>query len=97
MEKLTDSDIAERLASLNGWSLNEQRIEKVFEFADFTAALDFMNRLAPTAEELGHHPDWSNSYNTVKISLTTHDVGGLSGTDFLFASAADDVASQTAE
>jgi len=92
MSKLTNGEIADRLTKLEGWKLREQRIEKDFEFVDFRAALDFINRLAPTAEALDHHPDWSNSYNKVHISLTSHDVGGLTDKDFSFAHAADEAA-----
>ena len=95
MHKLTDAEIADRLTTLDGWSVNGQSIEKVFEFADFRTAIAFMNRLVPMAETLNHHPDWSNAYNKVRISLTSHDAGGLTDADFAFASAADEAATQT--
>ncbi len=94
MNKLTDNEITDRLTRLEGWQLQGQRINKDFEFVDFRAALDFINRLAPTAEALNHHPDWSNSYNKVHISLTSHDAGGLTEEDFSFALAADEAATQ---
>lgn len=94
MNKLTIDEITDRLAKQEGWKLREQRIEKDFEFVDFRAAMDFINRLVPTAEALNHHPDWSNSYNKVHISLTSHDAGGLTEKDFSFASAADEAAKQ---
>ena len=89
MGKLTNEEVANRLAELNGWAVRDGCLEKDFEFVDFQAALAFMNRLAPIAERLNHHPDWSNSYNKVHISLTSHEVGGLTENDFSFASAAD--------
>lgn len=92
MEKLTDEEIATRFAGLNDWSLREGRLEKDFEFADFRAALAFVNRVAVTAEALNHHPDWSNSYNKVHISLTSHEVAGLTKNDFSLALAADEAA-----
>lgn len=94
MDKLTDDNIANRLTSLDGWVIQDSRLEKDFEFADFPAAIAFMNRLVPTAETLNHHPDWSNSYNRVHISLTSHDAGGLTENDFAFAMAADEAANQ---
>lgn len=92
MDKLKNEEVADRLAKLDGWELRGSRLEKDFEFADFQAAMDFMNRLAPTAEMLNHHPDWSNSYNKVHISLTSHDAGGLTENDFSFAAVADSAA-----
>lgn len=94
MNKLTDEEITQRLEVLSGWHLREQSIEKEFEFADFSSAMAFMNRLVPVAEALNHHPDWSNTYNKVKISLTTHEVGGLTEDDFSFVTAADEAASR---
>lgn len=94
MEKLTDEEIAIRLAELDEWVMQDERIEKEYEFADFQTAMSFMNLLVPTADALNHHPDWSNSYNRVHISLTSHDAGGLTDADFQFAAAADEVMAQ---
>ena len=94
MEKLTDKEVAIRLAELDEWVMQDQRIEKEYEFADFQTAMSFMNLLVPTADALNHHPDWSNSYNRVHISLTSHDAGGLTDADFQFAAAADEVMAQ---
>jgi 4a-hydroxytetrahydrobiopterin dehydratase len=94
MNKLTDEEITQRLEVLSGWELRERYLEKDFEFADFRSAIAFMNRLVPVAEALNHHPDWSNTYNKVKISLTTHEVGGLTEDDFSFAAAANEAASR---
>lgn len=52
-------------------------LRREFVFADFTEAFAFMTRVAFVAERLGHHPDWSNSYNRVVIRLTTHDAGSV--------------------
>jgi 4a-hydroxytetrahydrobiopterin dehydratase len=92
MNKLSDDEISDRIANLSGWKLVGQCIEKDFEFNDFKAAIAFMNSLASKAEELNHHPDWSNTYNKVHISLTSHDAGGLTDKDFEFAEAADKAA-----
>ena len=59
------------------WTEREARLEREFEFADFSEAFGFMTRVALLAEQAGHHPDWSNSWNRVKISLTTHDAGSV--------------------
>jgi 4a-hydroxytetrahydrobiopterin dehydratase len=92
MEKLPKEKIQANLQSLNGWKLDGDAIHKDFEFKNFKVAMDFMNRLANVAEELNHHPDWSNSYNKVSIKLTSHDAGGLTENDFTFAKASDEAA-----
>lgn len=97
MSKLTPNDITEHLARLDEWQLNGECIEKEFEFEDFLTAMAFMNLLTPTAESLNHHPDWSNSYNKVHISLTSHEASGLTEKDFSFARAADEIAAQVIE
>ena len=59
------------------WTEYEGRLEREFVFADFSEAFGFMTRVALLAELAGHHPDWSNSWNRVRISLTTHDAGSV--------------------
>ena len=61
----------------SGWEFIDDSLRRSFQFADFAAAFAFMSRVAVIAEELGHHPDWSNSWNVVDISLCSHDVGGV--------------------
>ncbi len=60
-----------------GWQEADGHLTQEFEFADFSAAFAFMTRVAMLAEQHGHHPDWSNVYNRVRISLTTHDDGNV--------------------
>lgn len=57
------------------WNRKENHLEQTFEFTDFKEAFSFMTRVAFEAEKAQHHPDWSNSYNTVVIKLSTHDAG----------------------
>jgi len=59
----------------DGWSAVDGGLHRRFEFADFSEAFAFMTRVALLAEKANHHPDWSNSWNVVEISLTTHDAG----------------------
>ncbi len=84
-EKLSDTARDTVLAPLfeSGWELVEGRdaIHKTFEFADFTEAFSWMTRAALWAEKWGHHPEWSNVYKTVEVTLSTHDVDGLSSLD----------------
>ncbi|MBY6002955.1 4a-hydroxytetrahydrobiopterin dehydratase [Salipiger bermudensis] len=84
-EKLSDTARDTMLAPLfeAGWEMVEGRdaIHKTFEFADFTEAFSWMTRAALWAEKWDHHPEWSNVYKTVEVTLSTHDVGGLSALD----------------
>ncbi len=61
----------------NGWSHTKDMLNRDFAFADFSAAFGFMTRVAMLAEQANHHPNWSNVYNSVSISLTSHDEGNL--------------------
>lgn len=83
VEKLSDAMRTEALAGLDGWRLVEGRdaISRGFQFADFNAAFGFMTRIALKAEQMDHHPEWSNVYNRVEITLSTHDAGGVSQKD----------------
>lgn len=83
MARLTDAEREAALAMLPEWSLRDDglAIRRDVKFADFNAAFAFMTRVALHAEKKDHHPDWSNVYNRVSITLTTHDAGGLSTRD----------------
>lgn len=85
--KLDDATITARLAALPGWSLREGKLRREYRFADFSAAFAFMTRCAMRAEQLNHHPEWSNVYNRVEIALTTHDANGITALDFTLAQA----------
>jgi 4a-hydroxytetrahydrobiopterin dehydratase len=74
------------------WDERDGRLHREFLFGDFTEAFAFMTRVAFVAERLGHHPDWSNTYNRVVISLTTHDDGNVvTENDRKFAAAIDEL------
>ena len=90
-EKLNDTQREEALRGLNGWvyDATEGAISHVFKFKDFSEAFGFMARVALAAQQADHHPDWSNSYDTVTIKLSTHDAGGLSQKDIDLAAAID--------
>ena len=89
--RLTEAQRADVAASLPAWRLAEGReaITRRFTFADFSAAFGFMARVALLAEKQDHHPEWSNVWNRVDITLTTHDAGGLSVRDVALAQAID--------
>ena len=84
-----EADLAPLLA--NGWAMVEGRdaIAKTFTFANFIEAFGFMTRTALWAEKWNHHPEWSNVYKTVQVTLTTHDAGGLSSLDVKLATKMD--------
>ena len=81
IERLRDDQIQAALASLDGWSLENGKLHKQFQFADFVTAFGFMTRAAILAEKANHHPEWFNVYNRVTVDLTTHDAGGISQYD----------------
>ena len=88
-EKLTEDGRSELIAPLleNGWAHDADRdaITKTFVFRNFIEAFGFMTRAAIHAEKLNHHPEWSNVYKTVEVTLTTHDAGGLTELDATLA------------
>ena len=92
--QLTDAERDEALAALPEWTLRADglAIEREFRFKTFSEAWAFMSRVALLAEKQDHHPEWSNVYNRVKITLTTHDAGGLSERDVKMAGAIDKAA-----
>lgn len=75
----------------SGWTLVEGRdaLTKTFVFKNFIEAFGFMAQAALWAEKLGHHPEWSNVYKTVEVTLTTHDAGGLTELDAALAARMD--------
>ena len=95
-ETLSDAARADSLAPLldAGWAHDAGRdaITKTFEFKSFIAAFGWMSQAALHAEKLNHHPEWSNVYKTVEVTLTTHDTGGLSELDAKLAKKMDALA-----
>jgi 4a-hydroxytetrahydrobiopterin dehydratase len=85
MARLSDEEIEERLSERDGWERAGDAIRRVFTFDDFKGSVEFVNRLTPEAEEMGHHPDLEISWNTVTVSITTHSEGGLTDNDFQLA------------
>ncbi|HET6630064.1 MAG TPA: 4a-hydroxytetrahydrobiopterin dehydratase [Woeseiaceae bacterium] len=84
-EKLSTGEVEERLASLEGWSLADGKLERQFKFPDFARAFGFMASAAIEADKLDHHPEWSNVYNKVKVHLVTHEAKGITDLDFQLA------------
>jgi len=90
--KLSRTDAEQRLKQLKGWALEGDAIKKQFTFADFPAAVAFVDRLAPVAEAADHHPDILINYKRVTLTYSTHSEGGLTEKDFAGAAAADRLA-----
>ena len=81
-------DYKKKIEEINGWELTpdgREAYSKLFKFADFKQAFSFMTSLAMKAEQINHHPEWENVYNKVKITLTTHDKGGITELDYNMA------------
>ena len=91
MEKLGDTAIQENLATLNGWELKDNGIEKSFTFENFKQAFSAMTHIAMECEVQNHHPEWSNVYNRLHIRFSTHDAGGLTDLDFMLARTVEDI------
>jgi 4a-hydroxytetrahydrobiopterin dehydratase len=91
VDRLSDEARDAALAELGEWSLDADggAITRRFKFKDFSEAFGFMARVALLAQAADHHPEWSNVYSTVSITLTTHDAGGLSQRDIDLARAID--------
>ncbi|MBX9459077.1 MAG: 4a-hydroxytetrahydrobiopterin dehydratase [Rhizobium sp.] len=93
-EKLSPTEIAERLQEVDGWVLSDDdvAIRKTFKFGNFAEAFAFMTECAIHAEKLDHHPEWSNVYRTVEVTLTTHSAKGVTELDFALATRMDKAA-----
>ena len=94
IQKIAGEQIASLMAGLPQWRYQPERggsITRAFKFIDFNEAFGFMTRVALIAEQHNHHPEWSNVYNRVSITLTTHDAGGLSARDLDLAQRIDNL------
>lgn len=91
IEKLSEEERAIALRGLPHWMAvaEPDGVNRTFSFPDFIDAFGFMAKVALLAEKADHHPEWSNVYNRVEITLTTHDAGGLSQRDIDLAAAID--------
>lgn len=90
MRALSGDEISQKMAAVPGWRLLAGRLTREFEFADFVAAMAFVNRIASLAEAAGHHPDIDIRYNRVLLGLETHDANGITEKDFDLAAHASE-------
>lgn len=89
---LSDADVEQKLAELTGWERSAGAIEKSFDRGDFIGSVEFVRSLVEPAEEMSHHPDLSISWDTVRVTVSTHSEGGLTAADFELATAIDALA-----
>jgi 4a-hydroxytetrahydrobiopterin dehydratase len=92
MTLVSAANAERRLAGLQGWKIDGGELVKTFNFKDFREALAFVNRVGEAAEAAGHHPDIDIRYRRVRLSLVTHDAGGLTEKDFDLATGANTLA-----
>jgi 4a-hydroxytetrahydrobiopterin dehydratase len=88
-DTVDDSEIQSRLKKIPEWEHEGSHLERLFEFDEFTEAIDFVNAVAEIAEDAGHHPDIDIRYNKVLLMLTTHSKKGLTENDFVLAEKID--------
>jgi 4a-hydroxytetrahydrobiopterin dehydratase len=89
---LTDAQIQQALQQLPGWTANRNAIERVFQFAGFIQAMEFVNQIAEAAEAVNHHPDILITYNKVTLTLVSHDSGGVTQRDIKMAARINELA-----
>lgn len=94
IHKLTSEERARQMTELQGWLpvTGRDAIHRQFKFADFNEAFGFMTRVAIKAQEMNHHPEWFNVYQTVDITLSTHEAQGVTERDLVLARFIDEVA-----
>jgi 4a-hydroxytetrahydrobiopterin dehydratase len=92
MATMSDTEVKDALADLPGWELSGGEIVKEYKFADFAAAMAFVNQVAEAAEAANHHPDIDIRWNKVRLALATHSEGGLTQNDFSLAAQIESLA-----
>ena len=85
MKKLSDSEVENQLKFIPNWEFYQNSLQINLTFRNFNECMTVVNKIAIESELLNHHPEWTNSYNTLFIKLTTHDVKGISSLDFKLA------------
>lgn len=91
---LSAEQIQDKMAQLPGWTSDGTSLRRAYRFADFIHAFGFMSASAVAIEKINHHPEWTNVYNRVDVTLTTHDAGGVTQADFDLAVILDALAAK---
>jgi len=86
---MADGDVSAALGRLDGWSVADGKLHKVYEFESFNRAFGFMARASMEIEKMNHHPEWCNVYNRLTVDLVTHDAGGITENDVRLAGILD--------
>jgi len=92
MALLTPDQVADRIKTVEGWTVEGKAIRKEYTFQDFPEAVLFVSALVPGAEDADHHPDIAIHYKRVILTYATHSAGGITDKDFAGAAMADEVA-----
>ena len=92
MPLLSEQEIERRLHALAGWERQGDALRREFKLRDFAGSVEFVNRIAPVAEEMNHHPELAISWNRVPVSLPTHPRGGITESDCALAEELDALA-----
>lgn len=93
-ELLPDDALRSALQQLSGWTVENGKLHRVYQFADFVHAFGFMATSALEIEKMNHHPEWSNVWNRVTVDLTTHDAGGVTADDVKLARILEEIANK---
>ena len=91
MKKLTEQEIEDNLEVLVGWEFRDEALHTTLEFENFKECFSVMTRIAFEAEAQNHHPDWTNVYNELSISLSTHEAGGVTDKDLKLAHSIEEI------
>ena len=96
-QRLEEAEVWAALGTLSGWERAEEgrAISKSFKFKDFNTAFGFMTKVAMQAEKLDHHPEWTNVWSKVDVTLSTHSAGGLTELDIALAAFMNTAAATT--
>jgi 4a-hydroxytetrahydrobiopterin dehydratase len=94
--KLSEEEISTALRELPGWTIEDGKLHKRFQFANFSEAIGFMTIASVEIEKRNHHPEWSNVYNRVTVDLTTHDSDGITAKDADLAKLLERIAAKLA-
>lgn len=92
--RLEQKQIEAALRNLPGWTASGDRLTRAYRFPDFVRAWAFMSAAALHAQAMNHHPNWSNAYGTVEVTLWTHDAGGVTEMDLTLAGRFEELAKQ---
>ena len=93
MKTYTPAQVSAALQNMSGWEYDSSAIAKEFKFDNFMRGIAFVNRIAAAAETDNHHPDIDIRYSTIRVSLSTHDAGGITDKDFALARTIDGLVS----